>query len=247
MTTRKRADRRTGGLLPELERPETQRYKCRPVLRKWAQSEDLLLVAAVANCRGENAYAQCCVDVLELLGRKPTYPPGVRVPKRQYVDTCIRYCEVRLITKMIAGYGNWKMPAGFGQFRAALPELTWGERVKVVKPFWKKAFVEDKLSAEAGTCSVLRMLHRDGPRSHLLAMCYMRELDHHLDVHRNDDVDGRGDLHARSPLAGARQIPVQKAFHRLAVHMSGSIDPTGRVRQDALEDLYQVLSGGDPR
>lgn len=233
MTTRKRADRRTGGLLPELERPDGQRYKCRPCPRKWTAAEDLVLVAAVANCRGANAYGQCCVDLLSLFGRVPTYPAGVKPPRRQYVDTCVRYVEVRLITKMIAGYGHWKMPPGFGQFRAAVPELTWGERVKILKPFWRKAFVEDKLPASAGSCDILRMLHRDGPRSHLLASAYFDRLQH------GDNPDGVGDPHARSPLSGRTLALVGLAMEELHAHCFFADQPT--QRQNTLEDIYGLL------
>lgn len=133
----KRADRRTGGFFPESERPEGQRYAARGPDPKWTPAQEATLAAAVCACRSRAAYLGMAAPLMEALGHPPTYPESALPHPAKHANTCLRALELKLITKMLGGYGGWTPHTLMGFHLAASDEwpLTWGQKVKVIRPY----------------------------------------------------------------------------------------------------------------
>lgn len=134
----KRADRRTGGFDAELERDPKKRYAARPDTNEvWTAAQEAVLVAAVCACRNQAAYLGMCAPLKEALGHPVTYPPGSIPHPSKHADTCKRDLELKIVSKMLAGYDGWtpKPPMGFHDH---LGSITWGQKVKLCRPYHER-------------------------------------------------------------------------------------------------------------
>lgn len=138
-----RVDRRTGGLLPELERPEGKRAIVRSDNKPWHPVEEAVLIAAVAACQSKSHYELIAPRLMFAVGHAPTYEKGKRVPIRAHTENCIRALELRIVSKMLTK--NYMRILANNEFmgfqRSIVPggiPLTWGERVKIITPWVRK-------------------------------------------------------------------------------------------------------------
>ena len=135
----KRADRRTGGLIPDLERDPAARFAYKRENRPWTPAQEAVLAAAVGACRSPSAYAMTCPNLLAALGHAPVDGPTRKRSLAKHQDTCVRAVELHLVTHMLGVLNEWTPPAIVGfqdRFRLYGQPLIWGEKVKVIRPYF---------------------------------------------------------------------------------------------------------------
>lgn len=142
---RKRADRRTGGFLPELARPE-KRNVVTSDNKPWTAAEEAVAVAAICACDNRAEYSLMTPHLLDAVNHPASYNAEQNPSARVHLDNCIRALELKVITKMLGGYKGWEptVPMGFTfSFRDKDAPLTWGEKAKIIRP-WRRRRVEKK-------------------------------------------------------------------------------------------------------
>lgn len=142
MNKNKRVDRRSGGLIPALSRPEDKRRLVRGEAKKWTAADEAVLVAAVAACKSRTAYEMMSFNLLQAIGHAPVYPKMAHPTVQKVVQDSVRAIELRVVTKMLAG-GEPVFPytqvGTIAKCRDKKYEpLTWGERVKLIRPYLKR-------------------------------------------------------------------------------------------------------------
>jgi hypothetical protein len=185
----KRADRRLDGYLPEYERPEGERYARRGPDQKWTEAQDAVLVAAVCACRGRPAYLGMAPHLMLALGHPPTYADVCVPHPTKHTRTCVRALELRLVSKMLAAYNDWR-PGGFAGFHRHTHEespLTWGMKVKILRPYYARQLKnQPRLTFE----DLLRMIGRTTGKA---VLDYFNRLD-------GPDFTDEGDDTAEPPV-----------------------------------------------
>lgn len=149
--TRKRADRRRGGFLRDLERPENERSAVKKIAVPWTEAADAVLVVAISSCRSSSAYALMSVPLMEALGHSTQYGLDANPTQQTRVDDAIRAIELRVITKMLGADRGWtpslimKLQTSFRRMGFSMglrhmdpTTLTWGEKAKIIRPYFAR-------------------------------------------------------------------------------------------------------------
>lgn len=177
----KRADRRTGGLFPELERKPDERFAVKRTNRIWTPAQEAVAVAAVCACQSRLAFDVMVPNLMDAIDHAPVYPENANVNPRKHLENCIRALELRIITKMLGGYDKWKPSPIMGfptKFRDQNAPLTWGERAKILKPWWRRAD-KVRLSMDELHC----IFGRDSSKG------YVQSYLHELDMYKTKVID----------------------------------------------------------
>jgi hypothetical protein len=222
----KRRDRREGLMLPSLGPDPRKRYTARGKDPDWTPGQTAALIMAVCCCKSRPAYDAMCAVIMGALGHPPHYAEGMNPSPRKHQDTCLRALELRLITHWLGNYNDWTPPAVLAVFpnRDPLP-LTWGERVKVIKPYYRRVAEQKSLiPVEA----VLYMLRREKDDK---VPEYVERVRHNGDIAETFEA-------GKPPV---RQTNFQE-FGRLVVRLDAAAGDRPE-EQRAVFDLWRLLNG----
>jgi hypothetical protein len=226
--TTKRVDRRAGSLFGGGTREPEKRYGFEREQRPWTSAQDATLVAAVVASRSPDAYAATAPLLLKALGHAPVYGPSANPSAVRHRDTCIRAMELRFITKFMGGekYGKWKPSPIMGFWSAHRPPsepLTWGERAKLIRP-WYSRLTEGKTALPVA--SFLSILGRFDDADEGQFSKYLRRL-------RGPKFVDESDADARPPVTEAKvgylTVLVQQLDMAIEGRAQGAVDMTTRA------------------
>lgn len=144
-------------MFPDLERPPDQRTAVERETIPWTNAADAVLIAAVCLCPSSTAFSLCAEPLLRLVGHLPVYADTAYPPLRKRVDDCIRAIELRIVTKML-GARNWEPTGHVGflvQFWTPESPLTWGEKVKILRPYHRKIRDKKEKLTQKQVCQIL--------------------------------------------------------------------------------------------
>lgn len=138
---------------------------------KWTAAEELLIWAAVAECRSNNVYRHTCYTLCEMLGRSPGMGETQTDPVREAVDLI----ERRTVT---AGSAKSRLnpdltPLAVTVFRGrrAGTPLTWAEKVKLLQPHHRHGLTRGEHRTLEEIC-----LYTDRPAADPAPRAYLNRL-----------------------------------------------------------------------
>jgi hypothetical protein len=144
--------------MPDLELKK--RFTARGESHEWTMTQDAVAFAAIAACGSATAYALMIRPLLESLGHVPHYAGTAHPSLKKHQDTCLRNLELQMITHRLQNRRDWlpARPVGFqGNFADPRRPLSWGERVKILKPHYGFVIAGKQ---RISTLQVLRLLGR---------------------------------------------------------------------------------------
>lgn len=147
--SKKRADRRTGGLFPELSRPADQRFAAPRKQRPWTVDEESLLLAAITLCGNRSEYERMAPWLMKIANHEPSYGEDYLPSARVHVQNCVRALELRVVSNILKRESLNEIMLRF----QSVPELadqthlTWGCRAKIIRP-WLKIIRGTRLPGE---------------------------------------------------------------------------------------------------